>query len=757
MWRKAVALLLALLLPAALTASPAWATVQQDQDSQQGSSELAEESGSSGEGSSLGSAHDIEGSLTSSSATQPSSDDAQSLSSNNELEDADESSTGEGVDSPEGNADSGQNQASDSAGGSDEPSLNDGEYFHDGIESAEEMEAIVAQAQDAAASASVDVQSAEPMMKSRAAAKAAPTVQSFSGDTRFDTAAMIARASFSKADCAIIAADGGWPDALAGASLAGLMDCPILLTSKSGLSSATRSVINDLGIKHTIVLGGSLVISNKVISDLKGISGMKVERLAGETRQDTQMLIYDYGKNKVSGATWSSTTVAITSGYRFPDALSFSPLAYRDHVPVFLVDSSGNLNAKQKQVLNAAKYREPVVLGGNLVVSSSTLSFANNLAKSAGNAEGATHLAGETQYDTSSDIASWLVKSKGFSWNNVAFATGNLPYDALTGSVLQGKRGSVIVVTDHAYDAGVSAAKANKGSISSLTFFGGELAISTSLRNSIVSALSGSSSSTSGQVTTKSYGISYNRMLQLEQASIKNLAGMSSADKQSNLAKLPDALNPNTYAFGDDEFYQFAVLTNGYSGVSASALNGFINTYGSSGKLAGQGAAFVQAAQTYGVNEMYLLAHAILESGWGKSSLAMGYYYDGKTKVNGKYYPAGTYYNFFGIGAYDTSPLSGGRALAIKEGWNTPAKAIVGAAKWIKSNYLANGYGPQNTLYLMKWDIYNAIQSGTPWCQYATGVQWATSIASVMANGYEYCGKSQAQSGLKFQVPVYAG
>lgn len=733
MWKKAIALLLALLLPVALLATPAWATGGQSQESQKEITDSAEEPSELGEESGSGFAEGVQ---------DVSDAEEEPLSASGDVS----------SDSP-----------TESFG---EHASGDTDYFHDGIESVEEMETIVAQAQDAAASVNAqsddaqsgDDQSAAPLARSRAAAKAAPSVQTFSGDTRFDTAAMIARESYSKADCAIIAADGGWPDALAGASLAGLMDCPILLTSKSGLSSATRSVINDLGIKHTIVLGGSLVISSKVISDLKSISGMKVERLAGDTRQDTQMLIYEYGKTKVKGATWSSTTVAITSGYRFPDALSFSPLAYRDHVPVFLVDSWGNLTSKQKQVLTAAQYREPVVLGGNLVVSNATLSFANSLAKQAGNSKGATHLAGETQYDTSSDIASWLVSNKGFSWNKVAFTTGNLPYDALTGSVLQGKQGSVIVVTDHAYDAGVTAASANKGSIGSIKFFGGELAIPTSLRNSIVSALGGSSSAgATGQVTTKNYGISYNRMLQLEQTALNNMAGMSSADKQSNLAKLPAALNPNTYAFGDDEFYQLAILSNGYSGVSASALNSFINTYGSSGKLAGQGAAFVQAAQTYGVNEVYLLAHAILESGWGKSSLAMGYYYDGKTKVNGKYYPAGTYYNFFGIGAYDTSPLSGGRALAIKEGWNTPAKAIVGAAKWIKSNYLANSYGPQNTLYLMKWDIYNAVNSGTPWCQYATGVQWATSIASVMANGYEYCGRSQAQSGLKFQVPVYAG
>ena len=317
----------------------------------------------------------------------------------------------------------------------------------------------------------------------------------FSGSTRFDTAAMIAKAAYSKADCAVIAADGGWPDALAGASLAGLLDCPILLTSKDGLNSATRDAISQLGIKHTIVLGGNLVISDKVISDLKGISGMKVERLAGATRQDTQMLVYEYGKEH---GEWSDDTVCITSGYRFPDALSFSPLAFRDRVPIFLVDQSGNLSSKQKSALNADKYKNPVVLGGYLVVSDASWSFAQQLASSSGNKGGAKRIAGSTQYDTSAEIASWLASSKGFSWDGVAFTTGNLPYDALTGSVLQGKEQSVIVVVDSASHAGVAAAAKNKGSISGIKFFGGELAISNTLRMSIVHSLGQSYSSLPG-------------------------------------------------------------------------------------------------------------------------------------------------------------------------------------------------------------------------------------------------------------------
>ena len=319
-------------------------------------------------------------------------------------------------------------------------------------------------------------------------ARSTSFAENFSGDTRFDTASMIAKAAYSSADCAVIAADGGWPDALAGASLAGLLDCPILLTSKDGLSPATRSALSDLGTSHVIVLGGPLVISDAVIAGLEGIPGMRVERLAGETRQDTQMMVYEYGKN-VPGSSWSGDSVAITSGFRFPDALSFSPLAFRDNVPIFLVDEAGNLNEEQKHALEADGYANPVVLGGPLVMSDASMSFAEELAAAPGNAGGAKRIAGASQYDTSAQIASWLVSSKGFSWDGLAFTTGNLPYDALTGSVLQGSEGSVILVVDHSWDAGVSSAASNKGSISRIKFFGGTLAIPMQLRMTIVHAM----------------------------------------------------------------------------------------------------------------------------------------------------------------------------------------------------------------------------------------------------------------------------
>ena len=187
--------------------------------------------------------------------------------------------------------------------------------------------------------------------------------------------------------------------------------------------------------------------------------------------------------------------------------------------------------------------------------------------------------------------------------------------------------------------------------------------------------------------------------------------------------------------------YQFVDLRV-QTPTNAAQINCFIasTSSGARGKLKGTGAYFVKAAKTYKLNQDYLLAHAILESGWGTSALANGYYYGGGT-IDGKKYPAGTYYNFYGIGAYDSSPLSGGRKMAIINGWNSPEKAIMGAAEWISKNYVRASKYPQPTLYAMKWDYGRSkakLQYG--WHQYATDAGWAHKIANLMGNIYAKTG-----------------
>jgi beta-N-acetylglucosaminidase len=240
----------------------------------------------------------------------------------------------------------------------------------------------------------------------------------------------------------------------------------------------------------------------------------------------------------------------------------------------------------------------------------------------------------------------------------------------------------------------------------------------------------------SNPVTYISLGFSLSQMASWQKAGNPYINGYTTG-------YLKTVLNPK-----NGSAYKFLDLRK-LTGSSASDLNTFISSYGSDGKLAGLGSAFTAAAKKYQVNEVYLLSHAILESGWGKSTLAMGYKYKGG-KIDGKYYKKGTYYNFYGIGAYDSSPLSGGRKMAIINGWNTPKKAVAGAAKWITEHYIYADEYAQPTLYAMKWDLARTkAEKGYGWHQYATDPDWADSIGRLIGEGFKITKPSTVLSYIK--------
>jgi len=174
-------------------------------------------------------------------------------------------------------------------------------------------------------------------------------------------------------------------------------------------------------------------------------------------------------------------------------------------------------------------------------------------------------------------------------------------------------------------------------------------------------------------------------------------------------------------------------------GVSAAQLNKVLS---GKGILEGQGQAFINGTKKHGVNEAYLIAHALLETGHGTSTLAKGVEVgkdkNGKlvrvTSSNRKNLTAiKTTYNMFGIGAVDSNPLNGGAITAYENGWFSPAAAIEGGAKWIGDGYIYNEHR-QNTLYKMKWNP--RMSEGYAWKQYATDIAWATKQVTQIKNIY---------------------
>ncbi|MBC1282023.1 SH3 domain-containing protein [Listeria welshimeri] len=196
-------------------------------------------------------------------------------------------------------------------------------------------------------------------------------------------------------------------------------------------------------------------------------------------------------------------------------------------------------------------------------------------------------------------------------------------------------------------------------------------------------------------------------------------------------------LNPNNFDKSSATFLQFLVLSKpAYIDVNEANKN----ILAGKGILANKANSFSTAATTYNVNEIYLISHALLETGNGTSQLANGVTV---SKVDGKPVTPKKVYNMYGIGAVDSDPLRGGSEYAYKQGWDTPEKAIIGGANFVAQNYISKG---QDTLYKMR---YNPANPGVH--LYATDIGWAIKQTTGMQNLY----KQLSSYTQEFDVPKY--
>src|SRR5699024_6198948 len=144
-----------------------------------------------------------------------------------------------------------------------------------------------------------------------------------------------------------------------------------------------------------------------------------------------------------------------------------------------------------------------------------------------------------------------------------------------------------------------------------------------------------------------------------------------------------------------------------------------------------QAEAFIKAAKKYNIDPIYLVAHTMLETGYGSSKLAQGIIVD-RDAAGNKITPTKVH-NLYGIGAVDSNANDSGAKTAYALGWTSIERAIEGAAEWISLGTSArpeiglkksDGYihssvfVDQYNLYSMRWDYVKG------WHQYASDPGW---------------------------------
>jgi putative cell wall-binding protein len=297
------------------------------------------------------------------------------------------------------------------------------------------------------------------------------------GLSRFDTAVAASVEAYpAGSDYVIIATGRNWPDALGGTALAGALDAPILLSEPTSLPAATATEISRLKATHAIILGGTGAVSDAVMAAIGDTGDIEdVERIFGDDRYQTADAVA-LRTIEVLGVDYDGTAFVAT-GANFPDALAAAPLAAAQGWPLFLAHPTGGLLPGTVTAMGAVD--DAIILGGTGAVSTAVQT---QLATTMGLST--TRLEGLTRYDTAVAIAGYGVNSAGHVWDRVGIATGEDYPDALAGGVLQGKVGSVMLLTlpTSLHPATETALEANAEEIYFVTFFGGTGAVSDAVR-----------------------------------------------------------------------------------------------------------------------------------------------------------------------------------------------------------------------------------------------------------------------------------
>lgn len=155
-------------------------------------------------------------------------------------------------------------------------------------------------------------------------------IDEIKGKDRYETAGLIADEQ--EYDTAILVnSTKSLADGLSASGLSGAVNAPILLTTKDSIPEYTLKRLE--GVKKVYLIGNENAISTTLEEDLK-LEGIEVKRLGGIDRYQTS---YEVAKEIASIK--EIDKILLVNGYKGePDAMSVSPVASRDGVPIILTN-----------------------------------------------------------------------------------------------------------------------------------------------------------------------------------------------------------------------------------------------------------------------------------------------------------------------------------------------------------------------------------------------------------------------------------
>jgi putative cell wall-binding protein len=188
------------------------------------------------------------------------------------------------------------------------------------------------------------------------------------GDTRFDTAAEVARRVGSADGGAFVATGQGFADALAASAPAAAAGRPILLATTDGLPAASRVALDDVGITAVDVVGGEVAIGADVSQGLDD-EGFSVRRSGGTTRYGTAVAL---ANALVGDGVLQLRQLVVASGegdgVTSPDALAAGPVGGLLRGPLLLTPRDGLAPEAAELLAGATGLRGAYLAGGEVAL-----------------------------------------------------------------------------------------------------------------------------------------------------------------------------------------------------------------------------------------------------------------------------------------------------------------------------------------------------------------------------------------------------
>ena len=315
-----------------------------------------------------------------------------------------------------------------------------------------------------------------------------------SGNDRIGTSIALSQEGWDSSEWVILTRSDDYPDALAGAPLAAVMDAPILLNPADHLDPRVEAEIVRLGASKVILLGGPLALGpiieqevEQVVTDAIGPQDVDVDvvvRIGGENRYDTAALIAGFIDDRVDEPIDS---VVFSLGTSFADALAAGSLATATTSPILLVQTDAVPPETTEAIGDLSDVESGWVTGGELAVSAAV---ETELATQVP----VERLSGATRYGTAAAIVTQAL-AQGAGTEVAVIASGSNWPDALSAGPVAWKLGGFLTIV-HPTDLDLSSETRDQlaalaGDIGRGLIAGGPLAISQEVVDQIEAILNG--------------------------------------------------------------------------------------------------------------------------------------------------------------------------------------------------------------------------------------------------------------------------